>query len=91
MPSGGSVLLLAQSGWYVGFGIGALVVVVVAVLVVTLTVLASRISARATEAHAALEQVQQATTSLHGVDQVNDSAVRVLEGAKAARGALTGG
>ncbi|MBA2428172.1 MAG: hypothetical protein ACR2KD_04285 [Thermoleophilaceae bacterium] len=87
------VLIEAQmsTGWYVGFIVGALVVVVVAVLVILLATLASRIASRAAETFTALEHVQQATASLHKVDDVNNSAVRVLEGAVAARRTLTGG
>lgn len=87
------LLIEAQisSGWYVGFTVGALVVVVVAVLVILLAILASRIASRAAETFTALEEVQQATAPLHKVDDVNDSAVRVLDGAVAARRSLTGG
>lgn len=86
------MLLGAQvtAGWAVGFTIGTLVVLVVAVLVIALIVLASSIRSRAADAHTALERAEQATASLHGVDKLNDCAVRVLEGAKTARRALTG-
>jgi len=78
-------------GWVSGFTFGVVVVLPVAGLVIMVTVLASRIASEATRAHTALEQAQQATSSLHAVDEVNGSAVRVLEGAQAARTTLTGG
>lgn len=78
-------------GWVSGFTVGGVVVLLVAVLVIMLAVLASRIASEAAGAYEALERAQQATSSLHTVDEVNGSAVRVLEGARAARRALTGG
>jgi ABC-type multidrug transport system fused ATPase/permease subunit len=75
----------------VGFALGVVVVLIVAVLVITLAVLAARIGSRARAAQAALEQVRQDTSSLQGVDKLNNSAVRVLEGARTARQTLTGG
>jgi malonyl CoA-acyl carrier protein transacylase len=87
------MLFIAQNtaGWVVGFSLGVVVVLIVATLVVTLTVLASRIRFRAESARKALEQVQQDTSSLHSVDRLNNSAVRVLQGARTARRTLTGG
>lgn len=87
------MLLAAQNtvGWSVGFTVGVVVVLVVAVLVITIAVLAARIGDRATVAVKVLEQARDDTNSLHAVDTVNSSAVRVLEGARAARRTLTGG
>lgn len=86
------MLLVAQitDGWVVGFTIGVVVVLVVAVLVITIAVLAARIGDRAAVGIRVLERVQEDTSSLHAVDSVNNSAVRVLEGARAARRTLTG-
>ncbi|MDQ3409915.1 MAG: hypothetical protein M3469_08050 [Actinomycetota bacterium] len=87
------MLLVAEitAGWVVGFTIGVVVVLVVAVLVITIAVLAARIGDRARVAIKVLERVREDTSSLHAVDTVNSSAVRVLEGARAARTTLTGG
>jgi len=87
------VLHVAQNtaGWSVGFTVGVVVVLVVAVLVITIAVLAARIGDRARMAVKVLERAREDTNSLHAVDTVNSSAVRVLEGARAARRTLTGG
>lgn len=87
------MLHVAQNtaGWSVGFTVGVVVVLVVAVLVITIAVLAARIGDRARAAIPVLKRVHEDTNSLHSVDTVNSSAVRVLEGARAARRTLTGG
>ena len=82
------MLVAADTGWIVGISIGVVVVLVVAVLVITLITAASRILREAKQAIATLGEVRQTTQSLHGVDQLNNAAVGILKGARAARETL---
>jgi len=84
------LVLAAQdtTGWIVGIALGVLVVLVVVVLVVTLIMAASRIHAEAKQATETLQKVRGTTQPLHGVDQVNNAAVGILKGARAARETL---
>lgn len=78
-------------GWVLGLSIGVVIVAVVAVLVLMLIVFASRIHSEAQEAITGLDRVRGATDPLWAVDQVNASAVGILNGARSARRALGGG
>ncbi|MGI8593024.1 MAG: hypothetical protein ACR2ML_01400 [Solirubrobacteraceae bacterium] len=85
-------MIFAESytGWWVGLTLGFLVVVVVVLLVSVLLTAASRIADQAGVAGDALESVREQTDALGSVGTVNQSAVAILEAARAARGALTG-
>jgi hypothetical protein len=76
------------TGWVVGIALGVVVVLVVVVLLVTLITAASRIHAEAEQAIDTLQTIRGSTASLHGVDQLNNSAVGILQGAQAARETL---
>ena len=82
------MVLAADTGWFVGIGLGVVVVLVVAVLVIMLITAAKRIHSEAKQAIDTLEQVRGTTQSLHDVDQVNNHAVGILKGARAARETL---
>lgn len=77
--------------WYIGFGLAFLVIVVVVVIVATILMLAARIADQAGQADQGVDVVRAQSTSLtHGVDQVNDSAVRILHMARALRKVAVG-
>jgi len=74
------------SDWYIGMGVGFLVVVIVVIVVSTILTMAARIADQAQQADAAVDVVRAQSTSLSdGVDRVNDSAVRILHMARALR------
>ena len=77
-------------GWYVGLAIGLAVVAVVVIVVTTILILARRISKQAQMAIDALDEARANTLPLWDVQQINDSAKRILESMRAARGALGG-
>ena len=78
-------------GWWVGLGIGLVVVLVVAAVLVTLIVLARRITAQTVLAVEALEAAEENTRPLWAVTTTNQEVVAVLEGAQLARRALEAG
>lgn len=92
MTAAGVVLAQADqadlTGWWVGIGIGVLIVAVVALLVVALIVLAERIARQARRAAAALDAAEVNTRGLWDVAAVNREALAVLEGTVRARHAL---
>ncbi len=76
--------------WYVGLGVGFIVVAVVVVIVAILITLAARIARDAHEATEALPLVRDQTAALQDVGRINESAISILRSARAARKALTG-
>lgn len=87
-------MVLAASdltGWWVGYSIGALIVLIVAALVATIIVTARRIAAVAEDATRSLVESRERTEALWEVATTNLVAQEILEGARAARRALGGG
>jgi len=80
----------ASTGWYVGLALGVVVVLVAAAIVITIVVLAQRVAKQAHTAVEGLERVQEQTTGLAGVGQINDSGVRILHSARALRKVAVG-
>lgn len=86
--------LLAQAtdsglgGWWVGTGIGVLVVLIVAAVVITIILLARRIGRQAGMAIDALDAAEENTRGLWDVGTTNEHALAVLEGAVRAREAV---
>jgi hypothetical protein len=78
------------TSWYIGLGLGAVVVVVAVIIVSTILVLANRIAGQAETASEALETLRSQTDGLSGVAKVNDSGVRILHSARALRKAAVG-
>lgn len=77
--------------WYIGFSLAFVVVVVVVVIVATIITLAARIADNARAAAAGVDTVRAQTASLdHGVELVNDSAVRILHMARSLRKVAVG-
>ena len=78
------------TSWYIGLGLGAIVVVVAVIIVSTILVLANRIAGQAETASEAVERLRSQTDGLSGVAKVNDSGVRILHSARALRKAAVG-
>ena len=79
------------SAWYIGMALSFFVIVVVVIIVAIILTLAARIADQASQAAAGVDVVRAQTTSLdHGVDKVNDSAVRILHMARAIRKVAVG-
>jgi hypothetical protein len=84
------ILASANTGFYVGLSLGFIVVAVVVAIVAMILTQASRIADQASTAAAVLEQVRANTDVLPAVATTNEHAVAILQGASAAREALTG-
>jgi hypothetical protein len=78
------------TSWYIGLGLGAIVVVVAVIIVSTILVLANRIAGQAETASEAVETLRSQTDGLSGVADVNDSGVRILHSARALRKTAVG-
>lgn len=79
-----------MGGWYVGLGIGALVVVIVVVVVSTILWLAARIARQAELVTAAFDLARVNTLPLWDVMKINDSGKAILRATRTARSALGG-
>lgn len=80
-----------MTGWWVGYGIGALVVLIVVVVVVAIIVTARRIGDVAEDGTRSLLLTRDRTEVLWQVATTNSVANDLLEGATKAREALGGG
>jgi hypothetical protein len=78
------------TSWYIGLGLGAIVVVVAVIIVGTILMLATRIAGQAETANEAVETLRSQTDGLNGIGKVNDSGVRILHAARALRKAAVG-
>ncbi len=78
------------TSWYIGLGLGALVVVVAVIIVVSILVLANRIAGQAETAVGAVDAIKAQTDELSGVAKINDSGVRILHAARALRKTAVG-
>ncbi len=77
--------------WYIGLGLSFVVVVVVVIIVSIILTMAAKIADKAQQADAAVDVVRAQSTSLtDGVDQVNDSALRILHMARGLRKVAVG-
>ncbi len=80
-----------MTGWWVGYGIGALVVLIVVVVVVAIILTARKIGDVAEDATQSLAQTRDRTEVLWQVATTNSVAADLLRGATEARHALGGG
>ena len=78
------------TSWYIGLGLGAIVVVVAVIIVGTILILANRIAEQAETANDAVETVRAQTDGLGGIAKINESGVRILHAARALRKAAVG-
>jgi len=79
-----------SSQWQLGLVIGIVVIAVAAVIVIMIVALATRIAKQAKTAEGAVEVLRQQTEELSGIDQINDSGVRILHAARALRKVAVG-
>ena len=84
------LLVLANTGWVVGYTIGIVVVLVVVALVVPILVLAYRIGNQAEAVNAGLEKAVVNTAALSGLNETIESAEAIVAGLKRGRERLGG-
>ncbi|MHB8657136.1 MAG: hypothetical protein ACYC91_04155 [Solirubrobacteraceae bacterium] len=85
-----TVLASQNTGFYLGLLLSFVAVTAVVALVAVILTLASRIANQARVAGEALEHVRENTDVLRAIGQTNQHALAILDGARTARGALTG-
>ena len=86
-----TLIASTYSDWYIGMALAFIVIVVVVIIVAIILTMAARIADQAAKADAGVDVVRAQTTSLeHGVDKVNDSAVRILHMARTLRKVAVG-
>jgi uncharacterized membrane protein len=78
------------TGWQVGIALGVVVILVAAVIVITIVRLAARIAKQAETAVGAVGVLRNQTDALAGIEQINDSGVRILHSARALRKVAVG-
>jgi len=78
------------TGWWIGYGIGVAVVLVVALLVIAIIVTAVRIGTVAEDATRSLVESRDRTEVLWQVETTNQVATDILDGAREARKVLGG-
>ncbi len=79
------------SGWYVGYIIAAVLIVVVVALVAIILALVRRISSLADDITEVLDDVRENTVAVPAVGTLNESLLSVVTHAAQARTALAGG
>ena len=72
-------------GWYVGWAVGALVVVIAAVLLLVVIALGRRIAGQAEAITRSLEGTNERTTPLFGLAETNHALDRIARGLRARR------
>ncbi len=80
--------LALSTWWYVGWVVGAVVVLIAATLLLAIIFLARRIARQADEITAALDGARRNTDPLWGVKEININIDRINRGLAAARKAL---
>lgn len=79
------------SGWYVGYIIAAVVIVVVVAMVAIILALVRRITAVADDITDVLDEIRVNTVTIPAVGALNDNLLSVVSHAAQARTALAGG
>jgi hypothetical protein len=82
--------LALSEWWYVGWGIGLVVVLIAAGLLLTIIVLAKRVTRQAESVTAALDGARANTDGLWDVRTTNSAIDRITRGLGAARRSLGG-
>ena len=77
-------------GWYVGLGIGFLIVVVVVILVATILTLAARIGSQARAGIERMDEARDATLPVWEIQKINSSTTGIWRAAESARRLLGG-
>ena len=83
-------MVTAAAGWTVGLVLGVVVILVAAAILLVIVSLAARIAKQARTAEEAVEVVRAQTAELGGIEQINDSGVRVQHAARALRKVAVG-
>ena len=78
------------SGWYVGYAVASVVIVLVVILVGWILSIASRINNQVTAIIGEIVEIQGTTALVPAVGKVNEKLVGIVNGAVAARKALVG-
>ena len=81
----------AYTGWYIGLGIGFLIVTVVVILVGMILSQASRIGHQALDGIELMDEARDASLPVWDLQQINVSATGIWRSAEKARQLLTGG
>jgi uncharacterized membrane protein (Fun14 family) len=81
---------LDLTGWYVGYAIASVVIVLVVILVGWILSLASRINQQVTDVIVEITEIQGTTELVPAVGAVNEKLVGIVNSAAAAREALVG-
>ncbi len=84
------LLVSSKFGFYLGLSIGFVIVIVVVAVVAVILMFASRIGEQAEAAAGVLEEIRSDTAVLPHAKETNEHALAILNGARTARGALTG-
>jgi hypothetical protein len=84
------LIATANTGFYVGLSLAFVAVAVVVLLVSWMLMWASRIADQAELAATVMIGIRDSTDALPDIAQTNEHALAILQGAKTARGALTG-
>ncbi len=79
------------TGWYVGLGIGFLIVVVVVILVGMILAQASRIGHQALDGIELMDEARDATLPVWDLQLINVSATSIWKAAERARKTISGG
>jgi len=79
------------SGWYVGYVIAAVVIVVVVAMVAIILALVRRLSGLADDITGVLDDIRENTVAIPAVGTLNESLLSVVNHAAQARTALAGG
>ena len=86
-------MLIAETytGWYIGLGVGFLIVVVVVILVGMILSQASRIGHQALDGIELMDEARDASLPIWDMQLINVSATNIWKSAERARKTLTGG
>ncbi len=79
-----------HAGWYIGLGIGFVIVAAVVVLVAFILTLASRIGSQAREGIERMDQARAATLPIWEIQKINSSTTAIWRAAESARRLLGG-
>lgn len=82
-------VIAAYEGWYIGLAVGFGVVAIVVVLVATILTLASRIGEQALDGIERMDRARASTLSIWEVQKINTSATGLWKAAESARELLS--
>lgn len=82
--------MVSLTGWYVGFVLATVIIVVVVILVGSILGLARRIGVQALAVNQALDEARVNTLALWDVDKINGGVRSIIGSAEEARAALEG-